>query len=317
VKRDPGATGRALLALCALALVGAGLFAVVLAATVKLLPNDTETIGMSVDELCRVADCRIVDFMAHDRAAMAGTFIAMGAIYGWLALVPLARGEAWAWWTLTITGAVGFTSFLSYLGYGYLDTYHAIATLMLLAVFVAGLALSRRGLPAIRGPGALVRSGPQRPFDGRLGAGRAGLLAAASGFLLGGVVVLVIGVTSVFVPQDLDFIGLSADDLRAVDDNLVPVIAHDRTEFGGGLAVFGLLCAAVAWRGLRSGERSLWWTLAVAGFALFAGAIVSHPVIGYTALSHVGPAYAGAVGFMGVLAILRRPLVRAALRPEP
>jgi hypothetical protein len=48
--------------------------------------------------------------------------------------------ESWSWWTLVCSGLAGFLSFLSYLGYGYLDTWHGAATLLLLPVFVAGLA---------------------------------------------------------------------------------------------------------------------------------------------------------------------------------
>jgi hypothetical protein len=34
---------------------------------------------------------------------------------------------------------VGFLTFLAYLGYGYLDTWHGVATLFLLPVFGVGL----------------------------------------------------------------------------------------------------------------------------------------------------------------------------------
>src|SRR5260370_34938666 len=37
------------------------------------------------------------------------------------------------------SGGFGFGSFLAYLGYGYLDTWHGLATLLLLPVYVAGI----------------------------------------------------------------------------------------------------------------------------------------------------------------------------------
>ena len=44
----------------------------------------------------------------------------------------------------------GFVSFLAYLGYGYLDTWHGLATLVLLPCFVLGL-VRARGRPVLRG----------------------------------------------------------------------------------------------------------------------------------------------------------------------
>jgi hypothetical protein len=60
-----------------------------------------------------------------------------------------------------VSGSVGFGSFLTYLGHGYLDTWHAIATLLLLPWFAVGLAGSFRHL-----------GGPRRLRDAwsRLGA---------------------------------------------------------------------------------------------------------------------------------------------------
>jgi len=70
--------------------------------------------------------------MIHDRATFGGVLIAIGTLYLWLAEFPFRRGDAWAWWTLLLSGFVGFLSFLGYLGYGYLDSWHGIATLLLL-----------------------------------------------------------------------------------------------------------------------------------------------------------------------------------------
>src|SRR2546422_997276 len=63
-----------------------------------------------------------------------------------------SQGAAWAWWTIAMSGAVGFLSFLSYLGHGYLDTWHGVGSVALVPVFVAGLLRSR----------AVVRSAPRR-----------------------------------------------------------------------------------------------------------------------------------------------------------
>src|SRR5262245_59545039 len=109
-----------------------GGFAFFLASTGHFLPHDIQFLGMTSDELCRINQCRIVHFMIHDRVAFGGALIAIGAVYMWLAEFPLRRGEAWAWWTLLASGACGFSSFLAYLGYGYLDSWHGAGTLFLL-----------------------------------------------------------------------------------------------------------------------------------------------------------------------------------------
>src|SRR5258708_22119448 len=77
--------------------------------------------------------------MVHDRVSFGGVLIAIGVMYLWLAEFPLRRRESWSWWALVISGGAGFLSFLAYLGYGYLDTWHGAATLGLLPLFVAGV----------------------------------------------------------------------------------------------------------------------------------------------------------------------------------
>src|SRR5262245_34028774 len=127
--------GVRLLLLAAAALVFAGGFAMFLAASGEFLPHDMRYLGMSAADLCQVARCRVVDFMIHDRAAFGGALVGIGVLYAYLALFPLRRGEAWAWWLLLVSGTAGFASFLAYLGYGYLDTWHGIGTLLLLPVY--------------------------------------------------------------------------------------------------------------------------------------------------------------------------------------
>jgi hypothetical protein len=121
-------------------LVACGAFAVFQAATGHFLPHDATYLGMSADQLCALDGCRILHFMIHDRISFGGVLVAIGVVYLWLARFPLSRMESWSWWTLVCSGLAGFLSFLSYLGYGYLDTWHGAATLLLLPVFVAGLA---------------------------------------------------------------------------------------------------------------------------------------------------------------------------------
>jgi hypothetical protein len=126
--------------------------------------------------------------------------------------------------------------------------------------------------------------------------------------------------TTVFVPQDLRFMGLQAADLHAVNARLVPLIAHDRAGFGGGVCSCGFLVLFSIWCGQPC--RSLWQALLFAGIVGFATAIGIHPLIGYTDLVHLAPALAGLAVFIAGIILLRNPMyhpeiVAAHAKPEP
>ena len=306
--------GRGLLTVSALGLVASGLFAWFLAITDQLLPHDLAWLTISEDALRAVADGRLVHFMAHDRAAFGGTLIAIGVLYLWLVRFPLAEGRAWAWWLLAIGGGLGFASFLSYLGTGYLDTWHGLATLVLLPMFAGGLARSWPHLERPRSIRALGSAGA-RPERGSLAwIGRSLLLLTAVGMLVAGLTIVTIGTFVVFVPQDLEFIGLDRAALDRIDPRLVALVAHDRAGFGGGLAVAGLTVLGCVWCA-RPG-RALWEALLVAGVAGFGAAVGVHGLIGYLDLSHVGPAVLGAWIFAAGIA-LSRPVMTGSAAAGP
>jgi hypothetical protein len=293
--------GRFLIALTGFCLILAGGFAVFQSATGHFLPHDIEFLGMTARELCGINECRVVHFMFHDRVSFGGVLVAIGAIYMWLAEFPIKHGNAWAWWTLAASGSVGFASFLAYLGYGYLDSWHGTATLILLPIFVAGMLRAWRCLPQPNGPGALLN--PAVPLN----PGRACLLLVALGITGAGLTITAIGMTTVFVPQDLAFMNLTADYLRSVNPRLVPLIAHDRAGFGGGLCSGGIALVGTIWCAAPS--RSLWQLLALVGIVGFSSAIVVHFVIGYTDPLHLAPAVAGAALFAVGLGLSYRPMV--------
>ena len=120
--------GRPLLGAMGFGLVLAGGFALFIAGRGELLPHDVAYLGMTPQALCSVNECRIVHFMMHDRVSFGGALMSIGVMYLWLVAGPLTRGQRWAWDLLSASGAVGFLSFLAYLGYGYLDTWHGVAT---------------------------------------------------------------------------------------------------------------------------------------------------------------------------------------------
>lgn len=300
--------GRPLLSLTGLCLVFSGGFALFVAATAHFLPHDIAFLGMTADQLCSINGCRVVHFMIHDRVAFGGSLIAIGLLYLWMAEFPLRDLQQWSWWLFVITGIIGFGSFLTYFGYGYLDTWHGVATLMLLPCFIAGLVLFYRNLLKPVSIRSLFKASVKVRWTSSFGIGRALLLATAAGMIMGGLTIMVVGMTSVFVPQDLSFMGITPGELQAINPKLIPLIAHDRSGFGGGIATCGIAVLFCVWCGTPS--RSLWQVLCLSGLAGFSTAIGIHPVVGYTDFMHLLPAIAGAAIFILGLALCFKPMYR-------
>jgi hypothetical protein len=310
--------GTPLLLVAAGSLILAGGFAVFLALTGEFLPHDIRYLGMSAADLCSVAQCRIVRFMIHDRAAFGGALVAVGLLYTYLVLFPLRRGETWAWWLLAISGTAGFLSFLAYLGYGYLDTWHGIGTVLLAPVFVVGLLRSRRLLEEPRTIRVLLTAGRLPNLRSRDGLGRACLLVSAAGVAVAGLEILRIGVTGVFVPEDLAYMGMTVDQLHSVSPRLVPLIAHDRAGFGGAVFTTGLTAVGCLWYSRAS--RALWQTMLLAGAISLSTAIGIHYAVGYVDAWHLAPPVVGAMSLVAGL-VLTYPVThrrsRAASQSTP
>ncbi|MBX3440817.1 MAG: hypothetical protein KF774_00320 [Planctomyces sp.] len=302
--------GRPFITLTGLALLLSGVFAFFLSATKHFLPHDVAYLGMTADALCGLNECRIVHFMIHDRVAFGGAISAVGVLYLWLAAFPLRTREPWAWQLLIVSGVIGFGSFLAYLGYGYLDTWHGAATLALLPAYIAGTWILKSRFPKSP-PGALLR--PWRPgpdgLDPRTRLGRTLLIVTAAAIALGGLIILSVGVTSVFVPQDLAYMRVTVEELDAVNPRLVPLIAHDRAGFGGGVCCCGVMMFFALWCSAPS--RHLWEAVTVAGTLGFATAIFIHPAVGYNDAVHLAPAVLGSVLFVAGVVLSRRGMLIA------
>ena len=286
------ADGRPPLTFTAVGLLLSGAFAIFLAARREFLPHDVAFLGMSAASLCEIAECRVVRFMFHDRVAFGGTLVAVGILYLWLVSFPLREGARWAWNAFLISGLIGFGSFLSYLGYGYLDSWHGAATMMLMPAFLCGLWRSR---PSAQAPVRSWLLTDVRLAPSLVKFGRYGLLATGAGLLLAGLVISYIGVTDVFVREDLAFIGVTRESLDSVNPRLIPLIAHDRSGFGGGLTTVGALFLICGWYARPS--RSFHEAALVAGSAGFACGIGTHFAEGYLNPLHLAPAMAGAALF--------------------
>jgi hypothetical protein len=288
--------GRHFLTLGTLGLFICGVFAIFLAAAGQFLPHDVQFLGMTAAELCSHDACRIVHFMIHDRVSFGGALVGLSVLYFWLIHFPLRAGLAWAWWTLLISNVAGFASFLTYLAYGYLDTWHALATMVLLPCFAAGLTLTFSTLRSPRSIASIVTSAVPSPPTRPARWGRLLILATASAMILAGVTITAVGMTVVFVPQDLQYMGATAAGLNRLNRHLIPLIAHDRAGFGAAVLNIGFLIFACTWHGAPS--RNLWQALGLAGGIGFSLAIGIHPLVGYNNPVHIAPACVAAATFL-------------------
>jgi len=251
-------------------------------------PYDQAFVRLTSLQLAAV-NPHLLPFMAHDRVTLAGTMLSLGVIYGQLALHAMSKGEHWAMWVVLVSGGVGFASFFLFLGFGYFDPLHAIVTSVLFLYFLLGLRawFKENRVQAV----SCLWERPDRP--GPLW-GQVLLLLAGLGMSAAGMVIAVLGATTVFVPEDFVFLQTTSTGLHAVNSHLIPLIAHDRAGFAGALLADGLgILLMVLW-GFRPEARWLWWTLLGAGLCVCVPAVGIHLLVGYTSFSHLAPVLSGA-----------------------
>ncbi len=272
-------------------LVGSAL-ALAIAATWVVLTYDETFVGLSRAQLDAV-NPRLLSFMAHDRVSLAGTMMTIGILYTSLAAIGMRQGLHWAQVTVQLSACAGFGTFFLFLGFGYFDPFHAFVTAVLFQ-FLLLMLHSRLARPSPIPPPSL-----HNDRYWRLGLwGQLLHVAQAMAFLVAGTTIALVGVTEVFVPEDLEFMQTTATALRSASPRLVPLIAHDRASFGGMIVASGLCFLGVALWGFRQGARWVWWTLLLAGIPGYAFAIGVHFIVGYHNLWHLMPAFAGLAVFL-------------------
>ena len=203
-------------------------------------------VGLTSEQLTRSPTTRLLPFMAHDRATLAGVMIALGALYTGLALNGLAR---WEWAALTTSAALGFATFALFIGYGYVRPAARRPDAAARAAFV--LTIKRRpprGFAPRRSPTCTTTTPWRRAQRGQLAARqrrprrhrrRPGhrddrhRQPSSS-------------------PADLAFLQTTREQLEAIDPQLISLIAHDRAGFGGALAAAALGLLIVALRGIQT-----------------------------------------------------------------
>lgn len=273
--------------LLGLAMLIGSLLALVTAATDVVLPYDEAFVGLTRGELGRI-NTRLLPFMTHDRVTLAGTMIAIGILYLGLSLYGVRRGLHWAQQSVFISATIGFTSFFLFLGFGYLDTFHAFVSACMLQLLLLGihskLGIYRPAVAPYLRENAAMRLAHWGQFV---------LIIHSIGLIAAGAIISIIGVTSVFVPEDLLFMNTTAEELCGVNPRLTALVAHDRATLGGMLLSVGAgFLFPMLW-GFRNGERWMWWTFAIAGLSAYAAALGVHCVVGYNDIRHLLPAFMG------------------------
>lgn len=272
------------MSLLGLGMMIGGVLAWFIAATTVLLPYDEDFLGKTRNEIIRFND-HLLHFMSHDRITLAGTMISIGIFYYQLAHHGLRYGLHWARTAVISSCVVGFSSFFLYLGYGYFDPLHAAAAVVLLPM----LLLTLRGLkdhPSRKPPG--LRN--DRIWL-RAQWGQCCFVILGFGLGIGGLTISVVGITEVFVPSDLVYLGVTSSELSAWSETIIPLIAHDRAGFGGALFSLAVAITASALWGVNQGEGWLWWTFLWGGLPGFIAGIFVHAHIGYTDFVHLLPVY--------------------------
>ncbi|MDQ0792211.1 hypothetical protein [Streptomyces sp. B1I3] len=295
--------------LVGLGMTGAGLGAAAITLGPVLLSYDRDYLDMTVHEL-HAANHHLVHFIQHDRITMAGTMVAIGALYTGLAVGGIRRCWPWAREIYLLSGAIGFPTLFYFLATGFVEPLHTATTIALFPMFVAAVRRTPR-TPRWRP----VPEGPE-PERRRALIGQLLLITTGAGLFVGGVVISVVGLTGVFVPTDLAFLGASAQTLEVVNPRLVPFVAHDRAGFGGALMAAAVAITLLSAWGWRRGEAWVFWTLSAAATAGFLPPVLIHGAIHYTDLSHLAPVYFGIVT-TGTGLLLARPYLCAGRSARP
>lgn len=267
-----------------LAITAAGFFALFFSMTSIILPYDESFLGIMRTDILDFNPA-ILYFMAHDRMTLSGTMISGGIIYMQLSRHGIRDDLHWARRAVNIAGMTGFLGILLFIGYGYFDWLHGLFWLILLPLFIFGYTKSKNAKAAPSSINLFNHKDWKLSLIGQLS-----FVLLGFALTIGGIVISVVGVSTIFVPTDLSYICLTPEALNEFNERLIPVIAHDRAGFGSALLSVGLLVLMLALWGIREGESWVWWTFTIGAIPAFLSGIITHFIIGYTDFVHLLPA---------------------------
>jgi hypothetical protein len=88
-----------------------------------------------------------------------------------------------------------------------------------------------------------------------------------------------------------EHVGGTPDQIRAFSPHLYNYISHLQAAVAGLMMGLGVAVMALAWYGIRTGQRWALWTAFVAPIVAVAVALPLHYVYGLATLRHLGPIY--------------------------
>ncbi|MEQ2528030.1 dihydroorotate dehydrogenase [Robertmurraya yapensis] len=262
-----------------------GLLALGFSMTSVILSYDEAFLQLTREQIVAL-NPKIINFMAHDRMTLAGTMISGGLLYMQLARNGVRYGIHWARKAINIAAIIGFFGILFFIGYGYFDWLHGLFWAILLPVFYLGWKKTKNAREVSTSINRTNHPAWKKGTWGQLA-----FVILGFAFILGGIVISTIGITNVFVSTDILYICMTPEQLNAMTEKLIPVIAHDRAGFGGALISVGLLVLTLSLWGFHQGERWVWYTFLIGGIPAFSAGLLTHFFIGYTTFIHLLPAY--------------------------
>ncbi|MGE5072539.1 MAG: hypothetical protein ACM3MF_03855, partial [Anaerolineae bacterium] len=86
-------------------------------------------------------------------------------------------------------------------------------------------------------------------------------------------------------------VGGSAEQIEAMDPRLFDYITHIQVASCGLLMAFGATIIALAWFGIRTGQKWALWTAFGAHMLVYLVGLPLHFVYGFATLGHLGPVF--------------------------
>jgi hypothetical protein len=121
----------------------------------------------------------------------------------------------------------------------------------------------------------------------------AALIALAGLGMAGyGIIMLIYNFTSLLeVGLTAQQVGVTANEIRAFSPDLYEYISHVQTALGGTLIGLGIAITALAWYGIRGGQRWALWGVVLAAVSATVIGVPLHYPFGLATFGHLGLVY--------------------------
>jgi len=148
--------------------------------------------------------------------------------------------------------------------------------------------------------------------------GGTAIAAAGVAVFVYGLVFLVVNFTT-FIEVGLNgkLVGTNAAGLQADNPILYRYISHLQVNLAAFIMIYGVALAALAWFGIRRGQRWALWTPMGSYLLGLAVALPIHYVYGLATLGHVGPFYLVTLAVLAGAWLSYTGMARAAGTPPP